>query len=100
MAKIPDSLKSYFWDVDISKMDLFSKSSFVIQRLLDKGDDKAVRWVRDNFSDKDIKNTLTILRDFSPKVANFWAIFLKIPKEQIPCLQTPYLQRRKNHWPH
>src|SRR3989344_3420607 len=99
MSKLPKSFEKYFWDVEVSKLDLEKKHSFVIQRLLDKGDDEAVRWVRKNYSEEEVENTLTTFRDFDPKIASFWALFLNIPRERIPCLQIPFLQRHKMHWP-
>ena len=100
MKKLPKSLKKYFWDVDTSKISIYRHPYFIVQRLLDKGDNNAVRWVNNHFTNKQIEDTLTKLRDFNPRVANFWALFLNIPKEKIPCLQTPYLQRRRIHWPY
>ena len=98
--KLPKSFKKFFWDVDFEKIDTPVRYQFVIQRLLDKGDEKAVRWVRANYSDKEVKDTFARLRDFNPKIANFWSLFLNIPKREILCLQTPYLKMRQTHWPY
>ena len=46
-----------------------------------------------------IKKTFTTLRDYSPKVAHFWKLFLDIPESEILCLQKPYRKMRKSHWP-
>lgn len=92
--------KKYFWDVDVNKLDLEKKPYFVINRLLDKGNAEAVKWVRKNYSDEKIVSTFTKLRDFNPKVARFWALYLKIPEKDVVCLQQPYLKMRRMHWPY
>jgi len=97
---IPPSLHHFFWDVDVKKLDPEKKPYFVISRLLDKGDVEAVKWVRSNYSEKEIGDSFMKLRDFSPKVARFWSLYLKIPEKDVVCLQQPYLKMRKMHWPY
>ncbi len=98
--EIPKSLHRFFWDVDVKKLDPEKKPYFVINRLLDKGNVEAVKWVRGNYTNGQIKKTFMRLRDFNPKVATFWALFLKIPKEEVVCLQPSYLKMRRQHWPY
>ena len=98
--KIPKSLHRYFWDVDVAKLDPKKKPYFVINRLLDKGDIEAVKWIKRTYSKKIISDTFKTMRGFRPKIASFWSIFLKIPQEKIICLQTPYLKMRSTHWPY
>lgn len=98
--KIPKSLHRFFWDVDVKKLDPRNKPYFVINRLLDKGNVEAVKWVRENYTNNQIKKTFMCFRDFSPKVATFWSLFLKIPKEEVICLQPSYLKMRRGHWPY
>ncbi|PIY68721.1 hypothetical protein COY90_04445 [Candidatus Roizmanbacteria bacterium CG_4_10_14_0_8_um_filter_39_9] len=97
---IPQSLHHFFWDVEVEKLDPEKKPYFVINRLLDKGNVEAVKWVRKNYTDKTIESAITTLRDFSPKVARFWALYLKIPEKDVVCLQQPYRKMRKMHWPY
>lgn len=98
--KIPKKLYRYFWDVNVEKLNPQKKPYFIINRLLDKGDDQAVRWVRRNYSKTQIKDTFKKMRGFNVKVANFWSLFLKIPKKEVLCLQTFYQKIRKRHWPY
>jgi len=95
---IPSVFNKYFWDVDVKN--LSRKPLFVIQRLLEKGDLKSASWVMKNYDKKTIEKAFTTLRDFSPKVANFWKLFLNIPEDKIVCLQKPYQKMRKSHWPY
>lgn len=98
--RLPKKFWPYFWDNDPVKIGFEKKSSYIIERLLDKGSLEAIRWVRRNYDTETIKEALVKRRDFRPAVANFWRLFLKIPKDQVLCLQTPYQKVRKMHWPY
>lgn len=98
--KLPRYLHKYFWDIDLSSFDSLGNPLFTIQRLLDKGDQKAVKWVKKNFTESQIKETFQTMRDFSPKTGNFWQTILKLPRRSVLCLQTPYRKMRKKHWPY
>jgi len=97
---LPVHAKKYFWDIDVEALDLSKKSLFVIQRLLDKGDSESVSWVLHNYDKKTIRKTFATLRDFSSKVGYFWKLFLDIPQGEMVCLQKPYLEKRRSHWPY
>lgn len=71
MAKLPPFLKKYFWDIDFKKLDSQKNSEYIIVRLLEFGDEKAIRWVIKAFSKKFIKQTVMTSRGFSPKTATF-----------------------------
>lgn len=90
MRRLPSFLKEYFWDVDFHKLDLKKSRIFILKRVLDRGDTKAVKWLSKHYNKEDIKNLLLTTRDLSSKTANFWTIILKIDPGQVPCLQKPY----------
>lgn len=98
--KIPKSLHQYFWDVDVKKLDPDKKPYFVISRLLDKGNVEAVKWVKENYRQEQIKNTFRNIMDFNEKTGRFWSLILKIPENEIKCLQPSYLKMRRGHWPY
>jgi hypothetical protein len=98
--RIPKYLHRFFWDVDVKKLNPQKYPYFVIARLLDKGDLKSIGWVRKNFPEEIIKNTLENYRDFSLRSANFWSLIYQVPLNKIKCFQTPYYQTRKKLWPY
>ncbi|MBI4100101.1 hypothetical protein HY440_03770 [Candidatus Microgenomates bacterium] len=99
-SRLPKRLYPFFWDIDAKNFSPAKKPYFAIQRLLDRGDTEAVRWVRRNFPESLIKETFEVIRDFNASTGNFWANFLKIPKDKVLCLQEPYLSMRRSHWPY
>lgn len=98
--KIPKSLHRYFWDVNIEKLDPKKKPYFVISRLLDKGNVEAIKWVREKYRQEQIKDTFRNIMDFNEKTGRFWSLILKIPEEEVKCLQPSYLKMRREHWPY
>ena len=61
MKTLPQFLKKYFWDVDFSKLDKEMYASFIIERILEEGDEKAAEWMRDNLDIAQIKNLLLVI---------------------------------------
>ncbi len=90
MVKLPIFTKKYFWDVDFDTLDFKKSKVFILKRMLDRGDIKALHWIRQNYTNQEIKKLLLSSRDLSPKTANFWADYLKINHKKVPCLQKPY----------
>ncbi len=99
-ASLPPEFHRFFWDIDASKLNPREKPHYVINRLLDKGNLAAVRWVLYTYPKDDIINTFKTMRDFSPWNGDFWAHYLNIPKEEVKCLDPSYLKLRRIHWPH
>lgn len=95
---IPAELSKYFWDVNTATVNPQTSPKYVINRLLDKGDFEAVRWVLSTFSTVIIIQSITTSRDFSVKSATFWARYLNIPKEDFLCMRQPYRAMRSLHW--
>ena|SRR3989344_7202867 len=90
MKKLPVFLKKYFWDVDFKELNLEKSKTFILKRVLDRGDTKALSWLKKNYTKDEIKKLVLFTRDISQKTANFWADYLKIDRRKVPCLQKPY----------
>lgn len=89
-GKLPVEFKKYFWDVDFDAVQVQKSGFFIIKRILDRGDTKAILWLRKNFSSTEIADVLIKTRDLSRPTANFWADILKLDKYKLPCLTKPY----------
>lgn len=98
--KLPIFLKRYFWEVDFSKLDAESSSEYILRRLLEYGDERAIKWMFNNFKKNQMKKVLCKFRGYSEKSANFWALVLGVPRKNVLCLQKPYLEMRKRTWPY
>jgi hypothetical protein len=93
---IPSFLKPFFWDTDVSKLDLQKHKKYIIERILEYGDIKEVRWLFSNFEKEDIVEVLKKSRRISVKTGNYFYIILKLnePKENFECLKKPYTQKQ------
>jgi hypothetical protein len=100
MKRPPKFLKKYFWDIDFEKLDVEKYRFYVIKRILNYGDEKAILWMNKHFHRDEQIKALCTTRDISPQSANFWALILGIPKRKVKCLQKHYSAIRKQFWPY
>ncbi len=100
MEKLPQFLKKYFWDVRFEKINLRKNREYVLRRILDYGDERAVAWMYDNFEKAEIRNVLSGFRGYSQKSANYWSLMLDVPKEKVSCLRKHSSREQRTFWPH
>ena len=100
MKRLPEFLKKYFWDVVFEKIDLEKNKEYILKRILNYGDEKAVDWMYNNFKKSEIKNTLSNFRGYSQKSANYWALMLDVPKKEVLCLKNPLSKGQRTFWPY
>lgn len=98
--KLPKFLKKYFWDVDFEEINFNDHKVYVLKRILEYGDEEAIRWMWKNFKIAEIKKTLCNFRGYSQKSANFWACILGVKKEKVKCLSRSFREIQKQFWPY
>lgn len=98
MKPLPRFLKEYFWDVDFNKLDKKTYDFFIIERILEDGDKKAIKWMENNFESSRIKSALYNSKNLSKKSANFWQIIFNIKKDKILCLKKSFQQKQREIW--
>jgi hypothetical protein len=91
MNQLPEFLKPYFWETDFASLRLPEQQFYVIERILEYGDDKTIRWLKATFVPETIAAVVRDSRRITRNTANFWALMLDIPKERIRCFSTPSL---------
>ena len=100
MKSLPIFLKRYFWDVEFSKLDKKSYTSFIIERILDYGDEKAIKWLFKYFKNSEIEKTLAKRQNISPLSANYWSLILNVSRNKILCLQKRSQNKLQKTWPY
>ncbi len=83
---IPSELNTLFWDTDGESFQPEAWPEYSIFRVLEYGDDAAVAWMRQTFSEAQIRQVLTSERRLTPRSANFWALVYGIPSSEVPAL--------------
>jgi hypothetical protein len=85
---IPSELHSLFWDTDLETFRPEAHPDYTILRILELGDGSAVRWLRQTFSESQIRRVLLTERRLSAKSATFWAIVYGIPTNEVAALNS------------
>ena len=76
---LPAELRRFFWDVDPAKLDLSLHKVYIIERILEFGDAKVVRWLFDTYTRDEVAAVLEASRSLSMKSRNFWQLRLSGP---------------------
>jgi hypothetical protein len=100
MKKPPKFLRQYFWEIDFESLDVDKYPGYVIKRILEYGDERAIRWMGKNFNLNEIKEIVHNTRDLSPKSAYFWAVVLNIEKKGVRCLSRDFRKIYRTIWPY
>ncbi len=80
---MPEELKKYFWDTKFEKLDIQKNKRYIISRLYCYGDLKALRWVKENYSNEDIEDVARNCRNLKPLVANYLKQQFSLKKEEM-----------------
>jgi uncharacterized protein DUF6922 len=83
---VPNALESLFWDTNLSAFRPAAFPDYTIFRVLEYGDGDALKWLRETFSDSEIRRVIRTERRLSPKSATFWALVYEIPEQEIAAL--------------
>jgi hypothetical protein len=89
--RLPGFLRRYFWETDLARLDLQQHQFYLVERVIEYGDDRAIRWLRQNYTPAQIAAVVRDSRAISPNTANLWALILNIPRGRIRCFSKPSL---------
>ncbi|MBT7713867.1 MAG: hypothetical protein HN745_19295 [Deltaproteobacteria bacterium] len=89
---LPHHIYKFFWDVDSHRLSIVKSAQFIIGRLMEHGDESAVRFLLKNYSHDELVRVLGKSRSISRRSRVFWTLFLGIDgKSCIPKqYPTPY----------
>jgi len=83
---IPEHLRWLFWDTTLSSLDPQQWADYCITRVLELGDQPAVKWMRATFSESQIVEVLRNQRRLSRRSANFWSLVYGLPAVEVAAL--------------
>lgn len=86
--RIPGWLRPYFWDVCIQDLDPKDNCVFIIERLMNEGDQAALHWLFRTYAERDIKEAVLKSRGLSPKTARCWQNYFGFREEEMRCFGT------------
>lgn len=79
-----------FWDCEPGKIDPQAHRRFVIERVLEFGNDEAVRWLLRTYSHEEIACVLHISRVLTEKTVQCWTNYLDSGEEGTLCTTRSY----------
>ncbi|OGZ45014.1 MAG: hypothetical protein A3J54_03150 [Candidatus Ryanbacteria bacterium RIFCSPHIGHO2_02_FULL_45_13b] len=74
--------RNLFWDTDVDKIDIQKNARFVIERVLQYGDEGDFHWALDIYGADTLKDILKKNRILDKKSHNFWCMYFTINPEQ------------------
>jgi hypothetical protein len=80
-------LHPYFWDVDLQIFEPQSYPEYTIGRILEYGDEAAVSWLKQNFTQDQIVAVIRNDRKLSRRSAGFWALVYAVPPGETTALK-------------
>lgn len=83
---IPSNLRALFWDTNLDTFVPEAYPDYTIFRVLELGDEAAIVWLRQTFTEAEIRRVLKDERRLSEKSANFWALVYEIPSREVAAL--------------
>lgn len=89
---------SCFWDCDPRAVDLRTHRRFVVERVMEYGDDEAIRWLLRTYTGEELSDTLRQSRNLSPKTATCWANYLGLEEGGVPCISRSCLPGDMTSW--
>jgi len=88
-TRLPEHLKPFFWDVSLDEVSITRSPHFVISRLMEHGDESALRFLMATFSRDDLIEVLRTSRSVSMRSRKFWALLLGIEVESCTVRRYP-----------
>lgn len=85
---IPQHLYSLFWDVNLEGFNPHAYPDYAITRVLEFGDRRAIVWMKETFSEPEIRRVIRTERRLTRRSANFWALVYRIASNEVAALKS------------
>ena len=84
-SRLPEQLRSLFWDYAFSQLSLAKDRDLIIRRILTNGSWDAVRWLRKRLGDRELRDWLITHRGrgLTPRQLRFWGVLYDLPARQV-----------------
>ena len=69
--------QALFWDTNPNKIDTKKNALYIIERILDLGNDKEVAWMRKFYDTSLIEEVVENPRRLMPRTKNLWKLLLQ-----------------------
>lgn len=87
---------TYFWDIDLKKLDEVKSKRIIIERVMNFGTIKEIKILKKHYGVKEVVKNLCNINYIDPKSLNFYSILFNIPKSNFKCYTRNQLNNQ--HW--
>ena len=84
-TSLPDMLRPLFWDADWEALDFDINRTVVIERILNFGDEKQLKWLLSVTAPGEIRAVVATSRRLSRKTARCWQNYFGLREEEMEC---------------
>ena len=70
--KLPEGFRKYFWDCNFKDLSIDKYPKFIIERILDYGTLKDIKWIKQSVSGTYFKRIATESRRLGKRTLNYW----------------------------
>lgn len=70
--------QSLFWDTDSAKLDSKKNAKYIIERIMDFGNDQEVHWMREHYSKSFIAEVCNNSKVLHPSSKTLWTLLTQI----------------------
>lgn len=82
---IPSWLEPLFWDLDPKNLLLDQHYIYIVERILNFGDLRALRWLFRVYKEKTIREAVTLSRGLTLKTALCWQNYFGLREDEMRC---------------
>lgn len=84
-SQLPRKFERLFWDCDFDTLDLRKHRSYIIRRILDRGDSTSFAWLRETVGDDAIRDWFLTKQGggLDPPKLRFWELILDLPSDAV-----------------
>ncbi|OGK13516.1 hypothetical protein A3A93_00315 [Candidatus Roizmanbacteria bacterium RIFCSPLOWO2_01_FULL_38_12] len=95
---LPSYITKYFWDVQPEKINIQTNKKYIIERLLEYGNEEALRWINSIYTPQDINKVIRTSKLLSRKSGVFYSLYFDINPQDILCLQKDFQNKHRQIW--
>jgi len=77
---LPEFTQPFFWDTDVTQIDASKDYYIIIERLIEYGNDPAIKWMMATYPKEQIQEVVKTSRKISGKTASLWQNYLTCPR--------------------
>jgi hypothetical protein len=88
---VPNEFSHYFWDASIDSISIVTHTRYIIERLLNEGDVRSLRWVIQRFGMDAIKQVVCEARGLNRLTARFWQRYFGLREDEMRCFSTSWM---------